>query len=328
MEPQEVQSELIAAARNADEWGLGHEGDAFGPGADPGLYLGVPAEAYHSHPAISRSILAEAARKSPLHALYSWGAEEDDNSSDAMDLGTAAHAKVLEPERFEDRFDVAPDECSATLGSGDPCTYSAKYRHGGEWYCGTHAPDGEPDDVEVLKSSHYYTVEGMDAALREDPDAAPLLYGLPGVEEATILFEDPETGILCKARPDRIACLPNRHVALVDLKTTKSAHPQDFRRKYGRNGYWLQPAFYSAAVDSLGVDAQVRDFVFACVESQRPYAVQCYRPSPNDLSGARRRMGGLLDEMEDALDSPRGYADGVKELSLKRYQKDRLSISA
>jgi hypothetical protein len=167
----------------------------------------------------------------------------------------------------------------------------------------------------------------MDAALREDPDAAPLLYQLPGLAEATILFEDPDTGILCKARPDRIICLPNEGVALVDLKTTKSAHPQDFRRKYARNGYWLQPAFYSAAVGSLSV-ASVRDFVFACVESQRPYAVQCYRPSSNDLAGARRRMGGLLDEMEEALDTPRGYADGVKELSMKRYQKDRLSISA
>jgi len=318
MDPQEVRSELLGVARGPE---------AFGPDAGPGLYMDVPAEAYHSHPAISRSILAEAARKSPLHGLYSWRAEEEESSSDAMDLGTAAHAKVLEPDLFGSRFDVAPEECSATLGSGDPCTYSAKYRHGGEWYCGTHAPDGEPDDIEVLKSSHYYTVEGMDAALREDPDAAPLLYQLPGLAEATILFDDPETGLRCKARPDRIICLPNEGVALVDLKTTKSAHPQDFRRKYARNGYWLQPAFYSAAVGSLGV-ASVRDFVFACVESQRPYAVQCYRPSSNDLAGARRRMGGLLDEMESALDTPRGYADGVKELSMKRYQKDRLSISA
>jgi len=318
MDPQETKRKLTSKAQGPE---------AFGPGASPGLYLGVPESDYHDHPAISRSILAEAARMSPLHALYSLESSEDEEeSSESMDLGTAAHARVLQPRVFEDRYDVAADRCEGIKGDGDQCSNSAKVRHDGSWYCGVHAPSGDPDDIEVLKSSHYHSAEGIAQATEQDPDAAPLLHGLPGLEEATILWEDPETGLRLRARPDRVTCLPDGDVALVDLKTTRSAHPQDFRRKYARNGYWLQPAFYGAAAASIG--AQPVDFVFVVVESSRPYAVQCYRPDSDDRAGAGRRMDGLLSEMSEALDSgAHAYSDGIDTLSLRRYQKDRLSIA-
>ena len=323
MTPTDTRQELLDIAQTAD---------SFSPDAGPGLYLNVDEQAYFAHEGISRSTLATCARKSPLHAAYEMQSE-DDQGSKSMSLGSALHARVLEPDTFDDRFDVAPDECSATLNSGDPCTYSAKHRHSGEWFCGRHAPDGEPDDIEVLKSDHFYSVQGMQEQLKRDPDARQLLYHLPGIAEATVIYRDDETGLLCKARPDRIACLPDEQVSIVDLKSTKSAHPSDFRRSYSRYGYWLQPAHYCVAVGRLPAPVEVVDFVFVCVESSRPYAVQCYRPASGDDTGARRRLAGLLEEMKDALEGdPTGYTpdgqSGVVELHMKRYEKDRLGISA
>lgn len=323
MDPQDTRQELLSTARAAED---------FSPDAAPGLYLNVDEQAYFDHEGISRSTLAEQARQSPLHAVYKMQ-EDQDQSTDSTSLGTALHTRVLEPELFDERYDVAPDECEATLGSGDPCTYSAKYRHGGAWYCGTHAPDSDPDDIEVLKSDHFYSVQGMHERLKADDDARPLLYQLPGLAEATVIFEDDETGLLLKARPDRIVCLPGGRVSLVDLKSTKSAHPSDFRRSYARYGYWLQPAHYRAAVTRACPSVEVVDFVFVCVESSRPYAVQCYRPAANDENGASRRLAGLLNELQDALEgeaggyTPNGQS-GIAELSMKRYEKDRLDISA
>lgn len=319
MDPQDLRQELTQQAQGPED---------FSPSAGPGLYLNVPEEAYFEHEALSRSTLATCAQQSPLHAAYMHRAD-DDSGSDSMDIGTALHARVLEPDTFDSRFDVAPDQCEALKADGDPCSYAAKYRHGGSWYCGTHAPEGEPDDIEVLKSSHFYTVQGMHSALKSDPDARPVLYQLPGIEEATIVFRDDQTGLKVKARPDRIACLPGRRVSIIDIKTTRSAHPADFRRSYSKFGYWLQPAVYSAAVNRAGVDVDVVDFVFTCVEKKPPYAVQCYRPAANDDDGARRRLAGLLSSMSDALegDAP-GYRSGVAEIAMKRYEKDRLGISA
>jgi len=299
--------------------------DRFGPNAGPGLYADVPEQEYHDHPALSRSILAEAARYSPMHAHHKWQSDEE-GSSDAASLGTALHARVLEPSVFESKYDVAADQCEATKGDGDQCSYSAKYRHDGTWYCGTHAPDGEPDDIEVLKADHAEAVSAMAEALEGDPDTSRLLFGLPGHSEVTILFDDPGTGIRCRARIDRIVELHDG-VALVDVKSTRSAHPSDFQRKMGKYGYWLQYPFYTLAAQETGL--KVRDFVYACVESEPPYAVQCYRPHPQDKQVMQRRCGELISTVAEAEEGGQygGYADGIKRLSLKSYQKKRLGIT-
>lgn len=323
MGPQELLSRLENVAEGPQ---------AFGPDAGPGLYLGVPSEQYHAHPGVSRSILAEVARQSPIHGLHKMR-EDDDESSDSMDLGEALHRAVLEPEVYDELYDVAPEECEATKASdGEPCTNAAKERYGGFWTCGVHAPDQEPDEIEVLKKKHAHAVSGMRTALRGDPDAAPLLWELPGLNEATILYRNPETGLTCKARPDRIVLLPDGKVSIVDVKTTKSAHPRDFRRKAARLGYWLQPAHYGSAVESLSNplvtgQLEVVDFVFTVVESSRPYAVQCYRPSPDDRAAARKRQLSLLRELQQAIEGdPHAYRSGVATMHLKGYEKERLGI--
>ena len=304
----------------------------FGPGTEPGIYAGVPEEAYHAHPALSRSVLAEAARKSPLHAYHRWKGDEDESTSDAASLGTALHSRVLTPGVFKDTYDVAPDTCEDTKADGDPCSYSAKVRHNGTWYCGTHAPDTEPDDIEVLKASTFGDVRSMAGALEQDPDAAPLLFDLPGLSEITLLWEDEATGLMCKARPDRVGALPDYgSLTIVDLKSTRSAHPEDFRRKVARYGYWLQPPFYALGMrQAADISLTIRDFVFTCVESSAPYAVQCFRPLPKERGPIRDRMCTLIDQIGECAEEDRwpSYEDGISQLGIKRYEKERLGIAA
>lgn len=327
-QPQE-QEPLTPAEESLESLGL-RPASEFAEDAEPGLYRGVPEELYHAHPALSRSVLAEAARMSPMHARYKWRGGDEGSASGATSLGTALHSRVLQPGVYEDTYDVALSQCEATKGDGDRCTYSAKVRHDGDWYCGTHAPDGEPDDIEVLKADTADQVESMAEALEVDPDAAPLLFGLPGVSEVTALWQDEETGLMCKARPDRIVGLPDG-VAIVDVKTTRSAHPEDFRRKMAKYGYWLQPPFYTLGLRQASEqDVAVKDFVFACVESSEPYATQCFRPHPKERQAKRTRMAELIDRVakcEERAHWP-SYSDGVSTLGLKRYEKERMGINA
>jgi len=306
----------------------------FAEDAEPGLYRDVPEELYHAHPALSRSVLAEAARMSPMHARYRWRGGDEGSPSDATSLGTALHSRVLEPKLYEETYDVALSQCEATKGDGDRCTYSAKVRHDGDWYCGTHAPSGEdPDNIEVLKADTAGQIEKMAEAIETDPDAAPLLYELPGTSEVTALWQDEATGLMCKARPDRVVGLPDG-VAIVDVKTTRSAHPEDFRRKMARHGYWLQPPFYTlglkqaAEQSETAGDITVKDFVFACVESSEPYATQCFRPHPKEQQAMRKRMCQLIDQIAKCESNAHwpSYSDGVSRLGLKRYEKERMGI--
>jgi len=146
----------------------------------------------------------------------------------------------------------------------------------------------------------------------------------------TILWEDEATGLMCKARPDRIVGLPDG-VAIVDLKSTRSAHPEDFRRKMSKYGYWLQPPFYTLALQQASErEVPVRDFVFACVESSEPYATQCFRPHPKEKQAVRTRCCELIDEIAECDDAGiwPSYRSGVAQLGIKRYEKERLGINA
>lgn len=292
-----------------------------------GVYRDVPEEEYHSHPSLSRSVLAECARYSPIHARHKLE-EGSESTSTSVTRGMALHRRVLQPSTYEDTYDVAPDECEATLASGDPCTYSPSYRHNGTWYCGTHAPDSEEDDIEVLSSDVHEDVKGMSEALKQDPDTRSILHNTDGWSELTVLFAHEPTGIPCKARLDYVFEVGSSEVAIVDLKSASSAHPDDFRRKMSRYGYWMQPPFYSMALE-MATGVSVSDFLFACVESEKPYATQCYRMHPEEYDQALKRTHDLIHKMEDAIHNEEwdSYYDGVMPIGMKSYEKDRLGIN-
>ena len=298
----------------------------FGPDAEDGIYLGVPEAEYHNHPALSRSVLAKAARYSPAHAYYDWKEDDEEYSTDATSLGRAVHSYVLTPGVFEEEYGVTPESCEGTYNSGDPCTASPKNRYDGTWYCGRHNPDQEPDEIEGLSPSKYEKIEGMTGALQRDPDTIMLLFEGSGLTEVTILWTDEVTGLQCKARLDRVVEI-NGSLHVVDLKTTRSAHPDDFRRSISKYGYWLQPVFYPHGLREL-VDMPVRSFVFACVESDKPFVVQCFQLADETRKAAARRLSSLMSSMQQAVEEGvrEGYHDGVAPIDMKRYEKERLEL--
>ncbi|EMA4113984.1 PD-(D/E)XK nuclease-like domain-containing protein, partial [Escherichia coli] len=75
---------------------------------EPGIYYGVSNENYHAGPGVSKSQLDDIA---DTPALYLWrkNAPVDTTKTKTLDLGTAFHCRVLEPEEFSNRFIVAPE---------------------------------------------------------------------------------------------------------------------------------------------------------------------------------------------------------------------------
>jgi hypothetical protein len=97
----------------ADMAQLDDAGDAMGAAERParwetGVYEDVPAEIYHLWPYASNSNLGKLAR-SPLHCWDAMYGEQDDDDTKAKGVGTAAHAALLEPELFAERYIVGPD---------------------------------------------------------------------------------------------------------------------------------------------------------------------------------------------------------------------------
>lgn len=306
-----------------------------------GVFEDVPMEQYHAHPAVSRSMLAEYAEcdeylRHRLQERTVWEPSRDEESSDALSTGRAAHLKLLEPKKAETTFRMAPDRCEAETNSGDRCSNSPKALFEGEdgterFLCGTHARGlDEHPDLDMMTRSRAETVEGICAAARADDQIRQYLQQ-PGRAELSVVTTT-KRGLPLRARPDWLTADPDRGTwTILDLKTCSDAHPKAVERAISRHGLWLQAILYPMVVQQeIGVWPE---FLFAFVEKEPPHATQVYRIGPEDRAGIRHRTRELISEVSEKLWTGHwtGYdvsahTDTVRRVSMKPWDKAKLGI--
>lgn len=154
----------------------------------------MPAGEYHAHPARSKSYLWKFYANTPAYAEYG-----EAESSPAMDLGTAVHIAVLEPEKFEASVIRGPDD-----------------RRGNKWKDAIE--EGAAYGKLVLTSGDYDKALRMGDSARRLPIVGQLATG-PLLHEATAFWTDPATDIECRCRPDIYS--PGLEL-MADLKTTRA----------------------------------------------------------------------------------------------------------
>ncbi|EHG3887083.1 exonuclease VIII, partial [Salmonella enterica subsp. enterica serovar Cerro] len=217
--------------------GSGTGGDEAGEAADPvengnftvpddiqpGIYYDIPNEAYHAGPGVSKSQLDDIA---DTPAIYLWrkNAPVDTEKTKSLDTGTAFHCRVLEPEEFSKRFIIAQEFNRRTsAGKEEEKTFLEECARTGRT---------------VLTAEEGRKIELMYQSVMALP-LGQWLVESAGYAESSVYWEDPETGILCRCRPDKI--IPEFHW-IMDVKTT--ADIQRFRTAYYDYRYHVQDAFY------------------------------------------------------------------------------------
>lgn len=217
----------------------------------PCVVAGMPNDVYHGSDAISKSGL-DKIDKTPAH--YKYG---EFSGSKAMELGTALHAAILEPDVFKEQFLMLPDvkdrraseykQAAKSMGAGN-----------------------------VLVGKECAQVDGMICAINANFKAAQLLNGDKGWRELSVFAHDPETGVLCRCRFDFLGQDENGYYA-VDLKTTADAGDSGFlafQNSIAKRRYHVQDAFYGDVLNwATGIELQ--RFWFAAVESKAPHGVVC-----------------------------------------------------
>ena len=139
----------------------------------------------------------------------------------------------------------------------------------------------------------------MRDAVWNNGDAALLLSG-PGDTQLSMVWQDAETGLLCKGRIDR-RCRAMGLNLIVDLKTTRNAQTWAFTGDIAKYRYHAQLAFY---VDGLATLAPAeRHVVFLVVEKDPPFCSRLVGLSPEALDAGRAEYRRYMHQYIHARDT-------------------------
>lgn len=253
---------------------------------------GMPFAEYLAVDAASKHGL-ELLLRSPAHYRHSLATPSEPTAAQA--LGSLTHALIQEPGRAALEYGVLDTDGRTRAGKEQREAFAAY---------GRTAVTREQMDL----------AEGMRDAVRAHPIAG-LLYSV-GKPELSLFWDDPETGLLCKARPD---WYNTDHEVIVDLKTAADASEEGFSRAAGNYGYHMQDAHYLDGAAACGLTA--RGFIFVVVENTRPHAVAVYVLDDRARDAGRtkiRRALNLLAECKREDKWP-GYPAEIKTLELKPW---------
>ncbi|EAA8946844.1 exodeoxyribonuclease VIII [Salmonella enterica] len=294
--------------------GSGTGGDEAGEAADPvengnftvpddiqpGIYYDIPNEAYHAGPGVSKSQLDDIA---DTPAIYLWrkNAPVDTEKTKSLDTGTAFHCRVLEPEEFSKRFIIAPEFNRRTsAGKEEEKTFLEECARTGRT---------------VLTAEEGRKIELMYQSVMALP-LGQWLVESAGYAESSVYWEDPETGILCRCRPDKI--IPEFHW-IMDVKTT--ADTQRFRTAYYDYRYHVQDAFYSDGYRAQF--GEIPTFVFLVASTTAEcgrYPVEIFMMGEDAKLAGQREYRRNLQTLAECLNNDEWPA--IKTLSLPRWAKE------
>lgn len=201
---------------------------------EPGWHDGISSADYHSAgicdgPSISASGLKKIALDCP--AIYwtdsPFNPNREEQRSEALDFGKAAHALMLGEPQFDAEFVVSPYD-------------DFRKKDAQQWR--------EEQTRVVVTADQLETIRRMVRELRASPQTANAFrHGTP---ERSFFTRDAETGIWLKARPDWFPDKPAQQF-IQEYKTAISVRPDRFGMAAFDFGYDIQAALMVDVVSAV-----------------------------------------------------------------------------
>ena len=242
----------------------------------PGVYDGVPFPEYLACPALSHSVLVRMMR-SPRYAwrqsFLNPNYRPDEPGSDAPEIGTLAHAMVLDgckpanlvvidAENF--RTKAAQQERDAARAAGKLPILARKVQ----------------EVQEMVGVAECFLGEAEDLAS-----------WAKGRSEQSVLWREGET--LCRCRPDRMIVDGVTRIIDVHYKTTTNASPAAFEGLVVPRGYDIEAAWYARGLRAAYPGHAVES-LFIVQEIEPPYDCCLFALDPEFDELASKRMGFAL----------------------------------
>jgi hypothetical protein len=305
----------------------------------PGIYFDIDFEAYCRIPAINKSSLTAA--KTSLAHYYFRPPPED---APHFRMGSLVHAGKLEPEEVAKRYVVIPEslveETQRQATSNPELQKGRKPAEHFQPYASPRATGlykrllaeflGQHPGKQEVSQEWFDNMKGMVASMDQCPEARPLFES--GWPEVTIIWRDPETSLLCKARADWLC----ENADQVDVKTAAditrwSLEDWDYHIQAASylEGYYhawdqMTPAAKKKFPKSLDPYEgkgksrvfRPRQFHFCVIEKTCPWTCLCAPTDERPLCVGHKEYHFLLRQIRDARTMAKqrqdqGYADAA-----------------
>lgn len=243
---------------------------------------------YHKAPGVSSSGLVKFIQYSPAH--YKAYLTEPREQTDAMALGSAIHMAILEPNLFESTYICKPTDMSFAT------------KEGKEWKAAN-------ANKNILSQDKFETC----VRIRDKFQKSSVLKGyLSGGEaESSYFWEDEQTGLVCKCRPDYIV-----ENTIYDIKTAEDCRPRHFQFQLRKYRYDIQSAFYVRGMEKI-LGSKV-NFVHIVVEKTAPFEVSVYQLDEASIERASLDVQNAMFQMKECFEKGEwpGYSYETKPISL------------
>jgi len=251
----------------------------------PGIHYDIPELEYHALPGLSSTGIKQLL-DSPARFKYDQAHRKVKREFDlghvvhAMVLGTGLETVVVDAEEW--RTQKIKDEVEAIRAEG-------------------RVP---------LRPSQMATARAMYDAVLAHPDARLFVSG--GVPEASLIWDDPETGIRCRGRLDYLHGAP----VVVDLKTARSADPRKFGKTAAEYGYDTQAAHYRNGLELTRGDRNPR-FIHDSAETEPPHLVSTVELDDNFITIGAARVRAAIATYQRCVETDTwpGYPTGLHTVS-------------
>ena len=314
-------------------------------------------EEYHADTArLSNSMLSVLAKRNGPQLFDGYYVSKTlaiPEQTESMALGEIVHCLVLEPKEYINRFAFKPDGLDRVKVAGKaawkafeinrrlddlyvPKPYmSRRTATGKEEYdaivldrivleredfdqaCYFFKELCRISDKTIVKLEDYKTAKVCANAILTH-DSLGMLNTFEVFVEKRIDFE--LAGVPMRCKPDWVSLDLQ---LIIDVKTTQDASP-GFAKSAGDFGYYRQAWIYREAVRlQTGIDCR---FLFACVETTKPYSVACYEPSEAMMRAGENDAMALLAEYRYRYESDdwlQDWSKGIVPLDLPAWFKLR-----
>lgn len=290
----------------------------------PGAYSDISNEDYHRSidllpaPSLSSTGAKTILNKSPYHFWFDspLNPERPPEPEKAhFSVGKAAHDLILLSERWPTYYHVLPEGFAWNKTKAMPEAIAA-------------AEAARAGGLTILRHEDAEVVRQVAAAILRNPIAVNALSN--GESEVTLAWQDPETQVWLRARPDfmpHAVKLGGDVIVVSDLKFVAgtNAMPEGFKRAIANFGYHQSAAFYADGIKAV-FGRYPTHWLHVAVEKDPPYCVALYELPGEDIERGRWLNREAIRKFAACLSADKwpGYADDPLPVGLPIWARKQI----